>query len=349
MTTPYTALDANIQATTRDLFVRSIKAQAIMQMPLLARLWMAKRVSWEGGTVIRRPVDKDDMQSLFQSYSANEPLSSGSKTLLDDPYFTWKLGNLPVQYNVETYLQNSGGDATKPIDLVKFLAKKAVEGLKIGLYRMVYGIDSTGTDYDGKKEFNSVVDALTHDRTYGHISRATTVTNSWWQGASIAGTYDDNATSYAPSIANFRKAVTACTRRGLTKPGGMLACCGESIFQELQSQVEARHIYNRDGSLLAKYGFNTMMIDGVEVVQDPFLGVEGPTTTGWTYPDKKFFIFSVDDWELRIHPQRNVKLTPFVWQGDRSGGADEWLARVLIAGNLVCWRPKGSIYLSNMA
>ncbi|MBW2697954.1 MAG: hypothetical protein JRE70_15845, partial [Deltaproteobacteria bacterium] len=35
-------------------------------------------------------------------------------------------------------------------------------------------------------EFQSVRQALTHDATYGALARATTATNKWWQGASIA-------------------------------------------------------------------------------------------------------------------------------------------------------------------
>jgi hypothetical protein len=344
MTTPFTSLDANIQATTRDSFVAAIKPQVIMQMPLLARLWLAKKVSWTGGTTIRRPVQKADMASLMQAYTPTDGLTTGAKTLLDDPYFHWKYAQLPVQYNVEQHIQNGGSSDTAPVDLVKFLVAEATRSAKIGLYRMIYEIDSTGTDYDHKPEFNSAVDALTHDRTYGHVSRGTTVTNPWWQGASIADSWADQATAISPSIASFRKAMAAVNKYDQGLPGGKLCCVGPTIFQALQSEVEGRHIYNRDGSLLAKYGFNTLMVDGVEVVQDNFL-----TNAVQTNAHKKFYAFTIDDWELRIHPERNFTLTDFVWQGDRSGGRDEWLARVMLAGNCVCWKPSGSIYLTNMS
>jgi hypothetical protein len=348
MTTPYLSLDGNIQSTTRALFLKSIKPQVIMQMPLLARLWMAKKVTWEGGTVIKQPVQKATMASLLQPYVPTDGLNTGAKTLLNDPYFHWKYAQLPVQYNIEQHIQNGGSADTAPVKLVPFLVKEAVRGMKIGLYRMIYGIDSTGTDYDHKKEFNSCVDALTHDRTYGHLARSTTLDNdtyaAWWQGASIAASFADQATAITASIASFRKAMAAINTYDQGLPGGKLCCVGPTIFQALQSEVEARHIYNRDGSLLAKYGFNTLMLDGVEIVQDNFL-----TNAVQTNAHKKFFIYTVDDWELRIHPERNINLTPFVWQGDRDGGRDEWLARVMIAGNLVCWKPNGSIYLTNMA
>ena len=47
-----TSSNSNIQATTRELFLRTIKSQVFMKMPLYARLLLAKKVSWEGGRYI---------------------------------------------------------------------------------------------------------------------------------------------------------------------------------------------------------------------------------------------------------------------------------------------------------
>jgi hypothetical protein len=51
---------------------------------------------------------------------------------------------------------------------------------------------------------------------------------------------------------------------------------------------------------------------------------------------------------LRIHTSRDFQMTDFVWQGDRVNGYDKWLARILVAGNLVCWKPNGSMWLNNV-
>jgi len=309
----------------------------------MARLLLDRKISWEGGKYITAPVDKAEMDSLSQSYKAGERLTTGRKTMLENPYFHWKLNQTSVVYDVEEELQNSGGADVAPVKFVKFLTQKAQRAARLHLYKMMYGIGTSGTDADHDADFQSLPDALTHDATYGHLTRATTVTNSWWQGGSIDETYTDQATSYSPSINTFRRARSAI---GLyaDSPGDQLCVVGSAIFLELQSEVEARHIYNRDGSKLAKYGFNTMMIDGVEIVEDPFL-----RNAMVTNAHKWMFIVNIPDWELRIHPTRSFRFTGFTWQGDKADGYDEWLARILLAGNLICWKPNGSIYLTNVA
>jgi len=335
--------NANIQATTRELFIRTVKSQVFMKMPLMARLLLAKRMNWEGGRYITQPVDKAEMDDLSQAYYAGERLRTGRKTLLETPYFHWKYNQTPVAYNVEEELQNGGGSDVAPVKLIKFLVRKAHRAARLFLYKKMYGIPAAGTTQvvgtDHSRAFQSVCQALEHDTTYGHLTRGTTVTNSWWQGASIAGTYADQSTQYGPGIVTFRKSKSAI-QEFVEKPGDMLAVCGPDVFLDLQTQVESRHIYNRDGSLLAKYGFNTMMIDGVEVVEDPFLKARFMANGA-----KYFFMFNVQDWELRMHPRRSFKFTGFKWQGDVADGFDEWLARILVAGNLVCWKPNGSIWL----
>jgi len=333
--------NANIQATTRSLFLNQVKAQVLMKMPLLARLLLGRRISFKGGKFITRPVDKAEMDSLAQAYFPSEPLTSGRKELLESPYFHWKYVQVPVSYDVEEELQNDGGSDTAPVDLVQFLVKKAQRAARIKLYKMMYGIDTSGSDSDHDKDFQSVLDALTHDATYGHLSRATTVTNKWWQGASIADSFADQSTAYTPSINTFRRSVAAVSLYA-DGPQDLLCVVGDSIFLELQSQVEARHIYSRDGSLLAKFGFRTLMLDGVEVVADPYL-----RNSILTNSQKYFFIYNIPDWELRLHPRRAFNFTGFTWQGDKAGGYDEWLARIMLAGNLINWKPSSSIMLLN--
>jgi hypothetical protein len=84
-----------------------------------------------------------------------------------------------------------------------------------------------------------------------------------------------------------------------------------------------------------------MIIDGIEVVKDPWLRNAKATNAHlWA------FLLHIPDWELRIHPARNFKLMPFTWQGDQANGLDAWISRVLLAGNLVCWAPNRSLHHS---
>lgn len=92
-----------------------------------------------------------------------------------------------------------------------------------------------------------------------------------------------------------------------------------------------------------------MMIDGIEIVQDSFLTAGLVDHSGTTLAAEKWMLLlNIPDWELRLHP-KHFKFTGFTWQGDRQDGYDEWLARIMIAGNLICWKPNGSIFLNNVS
>lgn len=359
-----TEANSNLQASTRELWIRTIKSQVFMKMPLLARLLLSRRVSWKGGKFITRPVDKAEMDDQAQAYLPSEPLTTGRKTMLETPYANWKYLQVPVVYDVEEELQNDGGEP-EVFDLTQFLVKKAQRATRIKLYRMMYdevALDSGGDPdlqddaataytFDNGRNFCGIRQALCHDHTYMHVTRTTSTVNKWWQGASIGENYTDHDTARTASINTFRLAVSAAQRYEVTSPGDYLCIVGPTIFLALKSELESRHIYQRDGSPLAKYGFNTMMIDGIEVVEDPWLTstfyLEGTSTT--LAAEKWMFLLNVQDWELRLHPKRAFAFTGFNWQGDRANGYDEWLARVMLAGNFCCWRPNGSIYLNNVS
>ena len=121
----------------------------------------------------------------------------------------------------------------------------------------------------------------------------------------------------------------------------------------MQSQVEASTNYPRTNQtpLAMKYGFTTLDIDGIEVVHDPGLDLNytAGTTTAGTYTPEWFFLLHIPDWELRLHPDRSMKMTDFTWQADQANGLDARLARVLTSGNLVCWQPNASCWRSYVA
>lgn len=340
-----TATNANIQASTRDLWLKTYQSQVWRRTPLMARLWDGNRVVTRGGKSIVRPVDKAEADTLAQPYAANDPLNSGSKTYLDNPYFLWKYINMPITYGLEEEIQNDGDPAA--IDLVPFLVKKAQRGIRLALYQHMWGIDPASTTIlattDAGKHFQSVRQALKHDATYGHLARATTTTNQFWQGGSIAASWADQSTAYTPSIDTFRKAVTA-VQEFVEDTNDYLCVVGPAIFRQLQSQVEARRMDVSNSTPLAKYGFSTLRIDGIEVVSDPWL-TAGHVSDGATI----MALLKISSWEVRISPKRNFKFTGFTWQGDVPNGVDQWLARILLAGNMVCWQPNANIMLLNVA
>lgn len=340
--------NTNLEAATRELWLRTVKTQVFYRMPVLARLYEGRRITWRGGTKIRRSVQNAEMDSLAQEYTATDPLTAEAKTILAKPEFEWKHFQVPIQYDLDEDLQNDGGREAEVIDLVQYLVKAGQRAARIKLNKMIY--DTPTTSADSASGFQSLTDALDQDATYGTLSRSGTTTRKWWQGASLDNTFTDQDTLMSPSIANFRK-LRGRVQQYVEKPGDLLAVMGSDIFQQYQAQVEARHVYNRDGSLLAKYGFNTLVLDGVEFVEDPSLNEDynSGTSGNGDLCSEWFFLLHIPDWEMRIHPRRSLKLTNFTWQGDQANGLDASLARVLCSGNLVCWQPNASAWKSYVA
>ncbi len=342
--------NTNLESSTRDLFLRTVVNQVFLAMPLQARLLDARQIVWNGGLKIKSPIVTAEMDDLAQSYTANEGLTAETKTMLSTAEFNWKHFQVPVQYGLDEELQNGGGTETQIMNFVTFLVNKAQKAARIKLYKMMY--ENPDSSCDSTAGFQGLTDALNHDNTYGGITRATTVTNAFWQGASLDGTYADQDAQLSPSLSNFRKMVRVCQRRA-ERPKDYLAVCGGDIFGQLQSQVEASTNYPRTNQtpLAMKYGFTTLDIDGIEVVHDPGLDLNytAGTTTAGTYTPEWFFLLHIPDWELRLHPDRSMKMTDFTWQADQANGLDARLARVLTSGNLICWQPNASCWRSYVA
>ena len=337
---------ANINATTRELFLSTVKDSVFLRMALFTRMSEMRRITVVEGQNIQAPVDMAEMTALGQSYSVNDPLTAGSMTMLSLPKFYWKYHQVPLSYTVEEKIMNGGSNQTQVVDFVKFLVKKGQRASRLCLNKMMFA-PSAGNTSDTDDTFQSIPDALTHDATYGTKTRATTVTNSWWQGASVSQGFADQATALAPTLANFRTLVGAIDLNGGGKKG-LLAICGTSNYQRLQAQCEAQTIY-KPGPL-ARYGtgFNSMIIDGIEIVEEPYLE-QRASNPAYATSKNYFFILNLEDWELRLHPERAFHWEDFTYQGMVPNGTDSWLARIMLAGNLVCWRPAGSIFRSDVS
>lgn len=340
--------NANVTATTRDFWLRTVRSMVFLQMPLFAALLDKRRMRWKSGKTIKHTHQKAEMDSEAQEYSAGTGLTASSKTLWETAEWNWKLCQLPVQYGVTEYLQNDSSADTSPVALVPGLIRICQRGMRIKLNGMAYDYDSATSDSDAG--FQSLPDALDHSRLYGGITSNTT-TVKHWNGASKGLTYTDRNTVMPPSIANFRNCMDSLTLYAdePIRKGDVIALCGSSIFRRFQSECEARHIYDREGAgLSAKYGFTGMVIDGVEFIKDQFLDTdpESGTTTVGDLASEWMFLINLKDWELRIHPRRAMKMTRLVWQAEQAGGLDEWLARIMLAGNLVCHKPNGSMWKS---
>ena len=346
-----TSINANINAITRDIVKRTIKDQVHYKIPVLTLLELRKQVV-PGGLSISQPVSKALRDDQVQNYTANEGMNATRKTTLDRPHFVTKNMQIPMMYDMDDLMENISGDSeSQLIDYSAHLVKEAMESLRARIAKEFYGMGTTAAglydSIDAKTpgvgaHMQSLRQALTHDLTYGGLSRATTVTNSWWQGASIDGTYTDWNTPAVISVNFLRQMKQACLRTSPgTMPKDLKVIVGDANFLALQTEVESKHIYNRDGSELAKFGFNTMMIDGMEIINDSML-----SATNATNANQWVFMLNLNDWEFRINRRRNFQIQPFTDQGDIAGGLDAYLGRIKLGANLVCWKPNGSCFRS---
>lgn len=334
-----TLANPNIESSCKDLWKTTVRDQVAMSNPLMAKLIMERRMTWKGGKSITQTMVKDDLTDLVQNYVAGDPLESKRKTFLTNAYFKWKNKSIPVVVTMEEMLDNMGGSDTAPIDFSKTLVKVAHRAMRYSLRNDAYGAGGIGSD-DGTT-FQSIRQALDHDATYAHLSRADTTTNAWFQGASLDGTYTDQDTARNFSIDTFDQARDAIYRKETDGPRNLICIVGEAGYRALRRYVRAKRIDTSRGPL-AKYGFLSFMIDDVEVVRDPYL-LDGNLTDS----QKWFFLLDVNTWEFRVHPKRSFLFTPFTWQAQFTNGADEELARIFLRGNLCCWQPGANIWLSN--
>ena len=349
---------SDLSEATRELFIRSVKDQVFMTIPILEELMRRSKVTYSGGTNIERLVDTDEMDDLGQPYTANEPLTDGKKDVLDKPSFSWKYYQHPMKYDVDEYLQNHTASAKeiKLLDLADFLVRKSQRGIRIALRNMMYNVDpqtrvgnETGVG-DSTKKFQSLLSALDHDvTTYGTISRAVAGSNTWWLGADPEGRVDQISsssqnTAYNISVSNIRKWIVPIEQYAEKSSDLYIVMC-PTLWNTVRAELEAKGTVTLNKDKM-RYGIQSFMLDGMEIVKDPYLehgyGTSG-TTENWV------FILNLSDWELRIHTDRNFKQTDFVWQGDQANGYDHWLARIMLAGNLMCWKPNGSMWLMNVS
>lgn len=331
----------NIDSTTLDLWKKSVINQVFMRVPLVARLIAQKRV-FIGGKALKAPVSMDTLESVAQEYTPNQALTNQDKTILNAPSFGWKYFQVPLQYSITERLQNNG--PAKIIDLLAHKVQKGQEGARLKLREMMFNASNT----EASAAFESINLACDHARTYGAIT-TTTSANVWWNGASISGAFTDRNTGITPSISNFRIIYDCARRFSDSMPSDYLALTSDTIFRSLKEQCERHHIYTHDGSRLKKFGFNAMMIDGVEVVADPYLEVTPSTRAVNTTRNKYFYMLNIGTWELRFHPTRAFNFDGFTHQAKQVMGHDFWLGRIMSAGNLMCWEPGANVWKSNMS
>lgn len=336
----------DLTIATRELFVRSVVDQVFMKTPFIDDLQKRRKITYSGGKYVERLVDTAEIDDLYQEYSANEPLTDDRKTTLDKPRFTMKLGQLPLKYDVDEELQNvHADDSVQLLDLAEHLTKKAQRGMKLRLMKMVFNDGSTTARSDSSKFFQSLVSALDHDATYGTLTRSWSAgTRDWFQGAdpaalneSVSSSAQDTATNL--SVSNLRKWINESSiSHNMESEEDLYIYMCPTLWDKLAAEMESRTRGYETGDS-QNQSIRKLKVDGHTAVSVPYLQTTS-TMRSW------LFILNLQHWELRLHTRRNFKMTDFKWQGDVVNGYDFYLSRILLAGNLVCWKPNSSMWLS---
>jgi hypothetical protein len=339
----------DLEKATRELFVRSYVDQIHMRTPFLEELQRRHQVTHKAGKYIERLIDTADTDDLVQTYSVNDSLTDDRKETLDKPRFTWRKSQMPVRYDADEELENFQGDGeTQLLDLSKFLVKKAQTGMQKWLAKQMFNSGSTTPVADGDTtNWQSLISALNHDTTFGTLGRSFSAgTNDHWQGADPAGLLESISsssqdTAYTLTKGNLAKWINETdVSDSMESPEDLMILLCPTLYDKLRAEFEAHTVYK--SGLKQSQGITSMVFDGHEIVSVPYLQ-RSSTMRSW------LFILNLKHFELRIHTSRNFKFTGMKWQGENANGYDYYLGRILLQGNLVCWKPKSSLWLSSVS
>jgi len=328
-----------LTADTQELYLRTVEDQVHDRIPLIHKMKKMNRVITKGGTYITKPL-RYAKNTQTQSYVKGATLDSGTESKRTAAKFGWALTQTPIKYDVDDEIMNNGDEQI--VDTIAEEVKAAQEDMLDTLSENMFNI------YEGTEDSHSDVtpghmlsiksaliptEATYHGKAiYGGITR--TAITDWFSGNCDDGSSLGAATTVSMNQWDYM-VETCITKRGNRK--NLLAICGSALYRKWKSLVRARESTIDVSGMMAKTGFESFSIDGVELVLDD------------NCPASTFYMLDLSTWEWRISPKRDFKVTPFKWQGENNNGVDEYLARVLLAHNLVCWKPRNNYVATSMS
>jgi len=113
-----------------------------------------------------------------------------------------------------------------------------------------------------------------------------------------------------------------------------------TLYNKLIAEMEAKVIYKP--SQYQRQGVVKCELDGHQIVSVPYLQKDSETRAWVTILNMRY-------WELRMSGMRNFSMTPFKWQGENANSYDYWLARIMMAGNFMCWKPNANMWLTSVS
>ena len=350
---------------TRDLHDKTWLVEYMKKNPITAMLLERKNLKFSGGKYYFREADTGTHEDLAQDYEVNDILTHGVKDTTETVKFLKKKFQFPIQIDVDEEMQNAKqtSDGTQLHNLAKFRVRKANEGCRFHLRKLIYrGTDEATSASDTNKYLQGLNSALHVDSggqsTYGNITRTYSAGTSddvgfWWQpmGGTVSETVQETAAAISVSqLRTWQEPLEDLESDNLD----LVSICGGVLWLSLQAEAEARSMpYEIVKNRVAKQGFTEMILDQRRIIKDPFLQAANNAAMGETTGSahdlaRRFYSINLRDWDFYIHPSANFKMTEFFDQKKIAGGSDMKLARIMFAGNLVCWHPKSQMYRANV-
>lgn len=347
---------------TRDFHDKSWEVEYMHKNPVTALMLERKSLKFKGGKKYTKEVDTDTHEDNVQDYNVNDTLTHGVKDTTAEVKFRKKKFQCPVQIDVDEELENAKQttDGTQLHNLAKFRVRKANEACRLHMRKLLYrGVTRSGAATDSNKYMQGLNNALTVDHTYGEVTRTYSAgtkddTGFWFQpmGGTVSSTAQ-GTTEYPISIAWMRSVLEPLEDLESDNTD-LITIVGGVLWLALQAEAEARSMpYKIEKNRVARQGFDEMILDSRRIIKDPFLKAANNTTMGETTGsagalERRMYCLNLKDWDMYIHPDRNFRLTDFFDQKKVANGSDMELARVLFAGNLVCWHPNSQMYYANV-
>jgi len=348
---------------TRDMHDKTWLVEYMRKNPVIGLMLERKDLKFKGGKKYTREADTDTHEDIVQDYSVNETLTHGVKDTTKEVKFRRKKFQHPIQIDVDEELENAKqtADGTQLHNMAAFRVNKANESVRVHLRKLLYrsANSSLGKQAtDSNKYVQGLNSALEVDTTYGEVTRTYSAgtkddTGFWFQpmGGTVSQTVQ--ATAAAISISWMRSKFEPLEDLESDNTD-LITIVGGVLWLSLQAEAEARSMpYTIEKNRTARQGFTEMILDERRIVKDPFLKsanntIMGETTDAAGALERRMYGLNLRDWDFYIHPDRNFKLTKFFDQKNIAGGSDMKLARVLFAGNLVCWHPNSQLYYENV-
>lgn len=348
---------------TRDYHDASWEIEYMKKNPVVGLMMERKNLTFKGGKRYYRSMDIGSQEDLAQDYSVNQTLTHGVKNTTAEAFFKKKYFQIPLQVDVDEELQNADqtSDKTQLQNLAMYRVRKINEAGRFHFRKLMYRrTNHSLAATDTNKYVQGLDSALTVDETYGTLTRNRSAgTNDWWQQG-------DNG--YTTSSQASVKTISIAWLRGVLEPlddlensvQDLVTIVGGVLWLALKNEAEVRGMaykivpsrLNKGGGSTTQ-GFEEMILDSRRVVKDPFLKASNNTIMGETTDaagalERRLYALNLKDWDMFIHPRRNFKLTNFFDQKQIAGGADFELARLLFAGDLVCWHPNRQLYFNHV-